>query len=508
MYRRGRGRSSAALCYNDSAMSASDVVRNIRTLSAEHNLLPAGETIVVGVSGGPDSACLLHALKALREPLGIALHVATLDHGLRGAESSEDAAFVAALAKSWGLPASVERIDVPVLEAELHLGTEETARQARYTFLARVAAKVGAQRIAVAHNADDQSETVLMHFLRGSGLAGLRGMRPAIPLSTYHLLPDAIDPAPFTLVRPLLTTPRADIEAYCAEHGLAVRFDYSNLDTTHFRNRLRHEVIPYLERVNPNIRTILRHTAEVAAADYEALRAMLEQAWAAVCRRADESAIVFDRAPWRALPLSTQRATIREAAFRLGHSLRDVSFAHVEDAVRVARTGNTGAQATLPGGLLLLVDYGTLVIASPEHEETPPAWPLLWSPGPIRVRAPGTASLPDSAWRFTLAPAEPPIDAIIADSWSAALMIPPGAHLALRTRRPGDRFAPQGMGGHTQKLADFMINAKIPAPWRDHIPLLTVDGEIAWVAGWRVSHHFAVPDEAASFFVARFTTDV
>ena len=511
-----------------------DVLRNIRRLNAEYRLFPRGETVVVGVSGGPDSLCLLHALNALRDDLGIGLHVATLDHMLRP-ESADDAAFVAETARAWNLRVTVGRADVPALEAGLRLGVEETARQARYTFLAWVARDVGARRIAVAHNADDQSETVLMHFLRGSGLAGLRGMRPIIPLSDYHLLPDTAlggrlsfldapgscaQPSPpgdenrvpgielpsFQLIRPLLTTTRAGIEAYCAAHGLLPRFDRSNLDTTYFRNRLRHEAIPYLETLNPNLRALLRHTAEVAAADYDALRAQFETAWAQVCRSQSETSIVFDRAGWRALPLSAQRATVREAAYRLNPALRDVSFVHVEDAVHVARDGSTGAQATLPGGVTLRVDYETLALTVAATNPHPPPWPVLWTRDEIPVTT-GSVALPDSRWRFTLAPGAGSIAPVLRETWRAALAIPEGARLALRTRRPGDRFAPQGMAGHTQKLADFMINARIPARWRDHIPLLTVNERIAWVAGWRVSHHFAVADDADSYFVASFTID-
>src|SRR5690606_33247874 len=165
-------------------------------------------------------------------------------------------------------------------------------------------------------------------------------------------------------------------------------------------------------------------------------------------------------------------------------------------AVRVAREGDTGAEATLPGGLSLQVGYTTITVLAPEHESAPPPWPLLWSAEPIPVPLPADFPLPDSAWRFTLTRARPPLAPPLDDPWRAALMIPDGATVMLRTRRPGDRFAPQGMAGHTQKLADFMINAKIPAPWRAHIPLLTVDGAIAWVAGWRVGHHFTVPPEA------------
>ncbi|MBN1285302.1 MAG: tRNA lysidine(34) synthetase TilS [Anaerolineae bacterium] len=491
-----------------------EVLDKLRQLNAayNYNLLPPGATVVVGVSGGPDSLCLLHALCALQTELGVALHAATLDHGLRGAAAAADAAFVVETARAWGVPVTAGRVDAAALAAAHKLGIEEAARLARYSFLAEVAAAQGALRVAVAHNADDQSETVLMHFLRGSGLAGLRGMRPAAPLGEYHLLPAApVSPPPdLALVRPLLTTTRAEVEAYCAAHGLAPRFDRSNADTTYFRNRLRAEVIPYLEALNPNLRALLRRTAEVAAADYEVLREVHAQAWRAALREAAAHAVTFDLAAWRALPLSSQRATLRAAAFRLRASLRDVGFVHVDDAARVAMTGETGAQATLPGGLSLRVDYDALVIAGDAHTPDPPPWPLLWTDAPLHVPFPAGAALPGSAWRLTFTVVQgPPDPATLQDPWRAALAaeaFAPGGEIVLRTRRPGDRFAPQGLSGHTQKLSEFMINARIPKLWRNRIPLLTVNDTIAWVVGWRVSHPFAVSDAANTYIVATFTS--
>ncbi|MBO9371414.1 MAG: tRNA lysidine(34) synthetase TilS, partial [Chloroflexi bacterium] len=342
----------------------SDLLREVRDFIRRHDLLNVGDGVVVGVSGGPDSLCLLHLLLRLRDECRLQLHVAHLHHGARGEDADADAAFVADLAREWGLPATLAREDVPAIACQHKLAFEEAARRIRYAFLAHVAGRVGATKVAVGHNADDQAETVLMHFLRGAGLAGLRGMRPATPFAEYRLL-QKVDRFPLPdhlpiLIRPLLGTPRARIEQYCAEQGLTPRFDRSNLDTTYFRNRLRHELLPLLETYNPNIRRRLCHTAEVVAADYELLVQMREWAWGQVVREETEEAIVLDRAGWQAQPLALQRALLREAAYRLRPHLRDVDFVHVEAAVRVARAGTTGAQATLPGGLALTVGYDTL----------------------------------------------------------------------------------------------------------------------------------------------------
>ena len=252
-----------------------NLLSQVRKTIEEHDLLVAGESVVVGVSGGPDSLCLLHLLRHLSRAYDLTLHVAHLDHGIRGEESRVDAQFVADLARQWELPATVERADVPRLAEEEGLAIEEAARRARYRFLARVAGQVGASRIAVGHNADDQAETVLMHFLRGSGLAGLRGILPLSPLGELRLGQSERDSplaAELRLIRPLLEVPRSAIEAYCRDQELSPRFDRSNLDTTYYRNRLRHKLLPVLETYNPNVREVLRRTAQVMAADHELLR--------------------------------------------------------------------------------------------------------------------------------------------------------------------------------------------------------------------------------------------
>jgi tRNA(Ile)-lysidine synthase len=484
------------------------VLRQVQRAIEKHALVTPGDGMVVGVSGGPDSLCLLHILLRLREAYRLRLHVAHLHHGARGPDADADAEFVAALADEWELPVTVERQDVPALAHAHRLAFEEAARRVRYAFLARVAGAVDAQKIAVGHNADDQAETVLMHFLRGAGPAGLRGMLPATPITEYRMLEpfasqdsSALRPTPI-IVRPLLTVSRADIERYCADQGLVPRFDRSNLDTTYFRNRLRHELLPLLETYNPNIRARLCHTAAVVAADYERLTQLREQAWAEIvtsCPNADKEeggATVFDLAGWRALPVALQRATLRRAVYRLRASLRDVDFVHVENARQIGLRGKTGAQATLPMGLALTVGYDTLTIGDVGDAGPPPDEPLLWSTEPLPVHIPGTTPLPQSEWVLQAELLESwdtsQIDAN-PDPWTAYLDANAlDGTLTLRPRWKGDRFRPHGMGGHSVKLSAFLINVKVPRAWRDHVPLLAAGGDIAWVCGWRVGEGFVV----------------
>ncbi len=464
----------------------------------QHGLFTPGDAVIVGVSGGADSLCLLHLLRNLAPALGIRLHVAHLNHGLRGAEADADAAFVATLAAEWGVPYTVGRADVAALATAPGVSLEEAARHARYRFLAGVAHQADASVIAVGHNADDQAETVLMHFLRGSGVAGLRGMLPRTSLGDYRLGEQIagllrVSASPLLLVRPLLATPRADIEAYCTEHGLAPRFDRSNEDTTFYRNRLRHELLPLLATYNPNIRSILAHTAEALAGDYEVLRAQTEAAWAAIVRPADPAEVRFDLARWRQLPLGLQRATVRAAVARLRWSLRDIGWEHVEAAVQLARRGVTGQSATLPAGLALALSYGVLRVA-----EAGATWPadVPQVAGPVALPVEGAVDL-GGGWRVTVRRvprASLPADfAANPDPWAAWLDADAvGSVLHLRPRAPGDRFCPQGMGGHEVRVNEFMINAKTPRAARAGWPLLIGQRGIAWLPGMRVDARAAI----------------
>lgn len=469
----------------------------IRATIERHNLITRGDRLVVAVSGGADSLALLHVLRDMSAEFDLYLHVATLDHGIRGAAGAADAAFVRQTAINWKLPVTVGQVDVQAAANHYHLGLEEAARQVRYAFLRRVALKVGAAKIAVGHNQDDQAETVLMHLIRGSGLSGLRGMLPNTPLSTYRLLDDAIitpdlptadASAPdMTLIRPLLETPRREIDAYIAALGLEPRQDATNRDTSYFRNQLRHDVIPQLEQLNPNLRETLARTADVLRADAELVFALGEAALERMIRVSRPDGIILDSASWDGLSLSEKRHVIRAMVARLRPDLRDVSLIHVDQTIRIADARTLESEATLPGGLALRVGRGVFTVGLAEAElfEIVPGEdaPALKNGFTGRPFLPGdVVSRQFDGWLFEAGPLTPDldIDSIHADPMAAALAVPSGAWLALRTRRPGDRFRPRGMGGQSQKLSDTFNTMKIPVPWRDRVPLLVVDQVVGW----------------------------
>ncbi len=474
----------------------------LRRAIAKHDLLERGTygapntPVIVGGSGGADSVCLLHALKTLAPEYDLNLHVAHLDHQLRGDEARADADFVRDLAQRWSLPYSIESRDVTGFARIHKLSIEEAARQVRYRFLIDVAIANNSETIAVAHNADDQTESVLMHFLRGSGLAGLRGMQPKLLLDDFRLRSDSKTnlPSKIHLIRPLLDVPRVDIEAYCATHGLSFRTDATNADTTYFRNRLRHELLPLLETYNPNIRTILRRTADVVQADYELLEAHRNFAWDMTLLDETATSITFSLSAWREQPIGTQRALLRRAIQQLRFSLRDINFVHIEDAIDLLQRATTGDQATLPQNLILAVSYDAFTIA-PRDQLALPDWPQLPEGlTTLPVNVPGLTPIPESTWTLeatfvTDRPEE--LSSTFEAYLDAEQLIEP---LVLRPRQSADRFQPNGLPSPL-RLKDWLIGVKVPRLVRDRLPLVVAGDQIAWVPGVRVGQPFIVTEQ-------------
>ena len=479
-------------------------------------LLPAGQLVIVGVSGGPDSLCLLHLLWTHRHQLGIQVHAAHLNHLLRGSDADADAQFVARQAADWGIPCTVEARNVQAFARERRLALEEAARHLRYAFLAQVAQANHATRIAIAHHADDQSETVLMHWLRGAGLAGLRGMLPATRLSDLHIDALAGQGKDLWLVRPLLDTPRAEIERYCQQHNLSPRFDRSNLDTTLYRNKLRHELLPLLEReYKPGFAQILQRSARVIRDDYDLLCSMRDRAWEETVQQASPQAVVLDKSAWCALHPALQRATLRQAVRHLRQSLRDINYVHIQAALEITQE-NTGGRATLPGQLQLVVGYDTLTVADQDYARPLdfPALPPKSENAAQRVEldVPGTTTLHGQLKvQINLVPrAALPIGwQQNDDPWRAYLDADVlGQELYLRRRRAGDRFCPLGMGSQSKLVSDLLVNQKVPAEWRDRVPLLVrADDTIMWVCGWRVDERARIQEHTSKVAIVRLMVE-
>ena len=454
------------------------MVNRVEDAFRRRNLLPETGPLLVGVSGGADSLALLHVLAGLRGRLGLRLHVVTIEHGVRGQASVEDAEFVARMGREWDVPVEIMPVRAK-LRAGSSAGIEAALRSLRYHAFARVAEKVGATTVAVAHHADDQAETVLMHLVRGSGLRGLGGMPWRGPMPGHPAL---------TLVRPLLGVTRAEIESYCAGHGLQPRIDATNEDMRYFRNRLRHDVLPFLRDLNPQIDRNLRQLADIASVENDYMETHL----ARVAAQAElaEGRVRLPRPVFVGLHLALRRRFIVWAAGQIG-SVDDLTYALIDAAVDLALHGEQGALALLSGGMQLRRDYEAVVIERQGVPDALPDAPLLEAGETLSLRVGRVHRLRDG-WALELSDAP--------FSTESVMNILPGATLTLRARRSGDRFLPQGLNGHSQKLSRWMINRKIPEAIRDRIPLLDVDGEIAAIS---VSSRWVVAEPYLSIHVDR-----
>jgi len=313
----------------------------------QHSLVSGQETLVVGVSGGPDSVCLLHLLVSLKDRLGVRLHVAHLNHMLRGVESEADAEYVSQLAHRLGVAATLEQREVKSYQAGRGLSLEEAARQVRYQFFAEVAEKVGANRVAVGHTADDQGETILMHLVRGAGAYGLQGMQP---LTEWESLSDRR----LMVIRPLLKVSRREVEAYCEQHALAPREDSSNLSLSYLRNRIRYELMPLLQSYNPKANEALLRTADTLAGELAFFEQQISRIWDKVVSE-EEGALVLKAKEVSSLHPALQRYLLREVLKRLLGSLEDIEWKHIEK-MRAALTLPRGKRVILPRRLTLYVE--------------------------------------------------------------------------------------------------------------------------------------------------------
>jgi tRNA(Ile)-lysidine synthase len=444
---------------------------------------PLRSPLVVGVSGGPDSAALLHSLRQI-VPADL-LVVAHLDHGLRPGSAAE-AEFVAGLAGDLSFQSA--RVEIAERARARGLSIEEAGREARYEFLAHVAREVGATAVVVGHNADDQVETILMHLLRGSGPAGLRGMRPVSPLPGH---------AGLWLLRPLLGLGRAEIEAYCAQHELSPITDASNADLTFFRNQIRHELLPLLEQYNPQIRQRLVDMAAAIAAEDDLLMHLAGRVWEDAVLIDRGTVVALDKGAWRESPLALRRRVLRLALSQVEPTPGDVGFRALESARRIAESGNTDARAALPGGLTLVVDYDRLIIRSGAAEQPADA-PQVPTLAPILLAVPGTIELADG-WQIT-AKAEENADAraISAnrDPWTAYVAFDAGTPLVVRARHEGERMRPFGLGGQT-KIKKIMIDRKIPARLRERWPIVACPEHALWIIGHVLDERARVRPQSA-----------
>ena len=446
--------------------------RRVLTYIRKHRVIAEGESIVAAVSGGPDSTALLIILSRLAPKLKLDITVAHFNHQLRTAEdAAADLDFVHVLTSSLGLPIAHSGGDVRAYARERHLSIEDAARRLRYAFLSALSFTVEASCVAVGHTLDDQAETVLLHLIRGAGLAGVRGMSPRAPWP-FDLGPE--------LARPLLFVRREETERYCREAGLTPRSDPTNGLRTATRNRVRHEVVPMLRRLNPRVEEALARFAAAASADAEYLDELATQAFTALAT-SHRSNVTLPRRELSALPRPLASRLIRLAFAQAHESTADLESVHIAGLL-VALQGPPGSHS-LPGEVTATIDHAHLILSKGAPPPSAPIEPVaLPVPGHVVVRA------------FAIdARLEPPPSTLKTDNVLEAYLDADetGVDLTVRSRRLGDRVRPFGLGGE-KKLQDILVDAKIAARDRDAIPLVCAGDQIVWVVGHCIDERYAL----------------
>jgi tRNA(Ile)-lysidine synthase len=444
----------------------------------KYDMVQEGDRVIVGVSGGPDSICLLHLLMTFRSQLGIHLYVAHLDHMFRGKESEEDARFVKALCQKWGIPFFGDKIDVPKYVEKSGLSPEDAARRERYHFFKRLKEQIGAKKIATGHNRNDHEETILMNIFRGAGLDGLVG----------------IDPVRDYFIRPLIDIPREAIEKYLREEDIPYRIDATNLTSDYFRNSLRLELIPLIrKKYCPHIGQSLRRLAEIAKRDLSFMDEETEKAWAHVIRCEPEK-VIIDVKKFSQRHEAIKYRLVRLAVEKLAGNVKDFETRHANLLVDFIEQASPGSLIDLPKNLQGVKEYEHCILSKENFDEIPDYSYILSVPGQITIRETGIrvkAYIQPCSEHTT----------IENDRRTAYLDYDKiDSDLVIRNRQPGDRFKPLGGIGF-KKLKDFFIDEKVPRRKRNHVPIVAAGGRIIWVGGMRIDDRFKVTGETKRILV-------
>ncbi|MBZ0157163.1 MAG: tRNA lysidine(34) synthetase TilS [Alphaproteobacteria bacterium] len=437
----------------------------------KYGMFSSGDHVLVALSGGPDSVCLLSVFHRIQGEFSLHINAAYIDHGLRPHEVPGEIRFCEELCTSLEIPFSTKQVDVAAHSREKGINRQEAARELRYRALNEIAASVGAGRIALGHTADDQAETLLMRLFRGAGPAGLSG----------------IPPVRQNIVRPLIETERNEIEDFLAEAGRGFIIDSSNLKDKYTRNRIRHFVLPAARAINADVVRTLARTAEIFREEERYFNVQVTKAlMKLVCRKTD-TAIELFLSPMEMMDTVLLRRVVRRA-IDVTEGLRGIGFFHIEEITGLIKKGKAGDRLYLPRSLRVIKGYSTLLLTVDTPERL----------GEYILNGPGEVVLPEASLvlRCSVSSSIEPREGAFGDGRRSAAFDAEKAcfPLQVRSRRPGDLFYPLGFG-RRKKLQDFFVDEKVPRDQRDAVPLLVQDEKIVWVVGYRPDERYRVDKE-------------
>jgi len=447
------------------------VYEQVTQLIHQHHMVNPGDRVLVGVSGGVDSVVLLHVLNGLRKKLGIDLHIAHLNHQFRGEEAERDADFVRHLAQEFHIPCTVESYDVPAVIHEQKLSPQDAARQVRYRFFTVVANDTKSDKIATAHHADDQAETVIMGLIRGVGLHGLGGIQPVLHGQ---------------IIRPLLSTSRADIEAFAKAEQVDYVTDSSNTSRKYLRNAIRLDLLPLLrERFTPAIVTRLTRYAQIFQEDAFFIDKIAARQYTQICQTIGEG-VRIDIDLFAHQDTTIQRALIYKAFESLTSSRHELETLHVRAVIELFTRKTAGKQLSLPKKIVASRSYVWGYLQRKSEQA-----PSRRVPSPITVFVPGKTIFGDAMIETEMLTMEAAGAYIHQDRNTPGLAVEffdydaISGPITARFRRPGDHIRPLGMQGK-KRVKKFFIDRKVPRNKRHIIPLLADMQGIFWIVGYGI----------------------
>lgn len=436
-----------------------------------NNMFKLGDKVVVAVSGGPDSICLLHILYKLKEELGISLVVSHINHCLRGKEADKDEEYVRNFCENFGIECFVKREDVHKISKEKGISCEMAGREVRYDFFNEVMNKVDANKVAIAHNANDQAETILMRILRGTGLEGLVGIK-AIRDNIY--------------VRPIINSTRKEIEDYCSDNNLKPRIDKTNLEKIYARNKIRLELIPYIEKnFNSDIIEVLNRFSSIMKIDNEYINKVSSELYTKYCKK-ENNRVIINREAFKEHEAVLTRI-IRSALKQVQGNLYNVDKNHIFDIIHIQKN-STGKTIMLPNGIRILNSYGNIQLYIVSIEEKKDTLEKEYS---LNINRKNILKDIDLEVSLKVINNQEEIEFDQGTFIKYFDYDKINGNIKLRYKKNGDRFTPLGMKG-SKKIKDFFINIKVPQNERGKIPFVVFGNEIAWIVGYRISDKFKV----------------
>jgi len=440
-----------------------NLLEKIKQFINVNNLISKGDKIVIGVSGGPDSLCLLHILNEIKQEYELNLVVAHVNHNLRE-EAKFEADFVEEISNSLGLEFYLANVNIEELSKEKKKSCEEVAREYRYNFFNEIVKKTNATKIAVAHNLNDNAETILMHIIRGSGIEGVKG------ISVKNNI----------IIRPLLSTTRDEIEKYCMDNSLTPMIDKTNFETIYTRNKVRNKIIPMLNEINPDVLSSITRLGNILSEEDEFISDYIDKIYNDI--KIEEKCTKISKSKFINLRKGLQRRILRKAICEFKGDLIDISYKSLENAISSILTSKNGNIIKIANGIKILVNYDILEFIE-KFEKSNEFEYELNVPGETYIKE------LDILVNAEIKNANEVEDFIKSPNKKFFDIEKTGKKLYVRNRRFGDSILLNGLNG-TKKLKDFFSDLKIPTQERNEIPILVNEKDIIWIMGYRTSKKF------------------